>query len=964
MSGAPRAPRPPHPPPRMPSAHASSAPASDPGAAGASPGSAAERAPSRVEDVALHQDVRWLAVTLGRVIRRLEGEDAYEVVERLRRAARAWRAQAADAPTVEALLAQVAALPEQHAALATRAFTLFFLLINTAEQVHRARRRSAYRESADRAPQPASARWTMRQLRADGRSAREVAEAIARLDVRPVLTAHPTESTRRTLLGQQARIADLVLARHEASVAERHALDHALEGEVELLWLTAEVRRDRPTVHHEVGTVLWYLETRLLEAGTRAQDALVRAYEEEFGARNAGIDVDALRLATPVQLGSWVGGDRDGNPFVTPEVTLAAARRAAHVMLGRHGEALARLVERLALSEDRAPLPGALVDSLEADRQLLPELWERSVHRAAGETLRVKLTLMQARVEATQRLVAARYHGRPVHEPAAYPDARALARDLARLREALVGAGARAACRALLDPLLVTVRAHGFHGFRLDVRDHAATHAAALAEIADGAGCAPLDADALRRELGGRRPLVGAHLPLGETARRVLDTFAAVRTIQQELGEEAASTYIISTTTSADDLLRVLLLARETGLVDLANDPPTSRLDVVPLFEHAPAVMEALFTDAAYARQLAARGRRQEVMIGYSDSSKDAGILASSWALYRAQEALAEVAARHGVTLRLFHGRGGSVGRGGGSPVYRALGALPPHTGAERAKITEQGEIISQQFGLPPIAERTLEVTMSGALLHGFRDWRTGVSADDVARFRAAMDALSARSLAVYRARVHDDPAVFHLLLAATPVAALASARFGSRPAYRPGAGAGIEGIRAIPWQFGWTQIRLMLPAWLGVGTALEAMVDDPAGLALLRRMARGWPFFDDLLAKIEMVCAKADLTIARAYVERLGGDVALLAELEAEFARTVRCLLAIRESDILLSDAPVLRNAIAVRNPYVDVLSLLQITLLARTREAPEGSATHARAAESLAATLGGIAQGLRNTG
>jgi phosphoenolpyruvate carboxylase len=369
--------------------------------------------------------------------------------------------------------------------------------------------------------------------------------------------------------------------------------------------------------------------------------------------------------------------------------------------------------------------------------------------------------------------------------------------------------------------------------------------------------------------------------------------------------------------------------------------------------------MAELLADPVYARQLAARGRRQEVMIGYSDSGKDAGILASAWGLYEAQERLARLFEDAGVELRLFHGRGGSVGRGGGSPVYRALAALPPRTVRGRIKITEQGEIISQQFGLLPVAERTLEVTIAGTLLHEFSDWRAGLDPATEPRFREAVAALSARSLAVYRGLVHEDDALFALFRKSTPVEELANAR----PAYRPGKTVGVNGIRAIPWGFGWTQIRLMLTGWLGVGTALGEMAAEPGGLALLQQMAREWPFFDDLLAKIEMVCAKADLTVARAYVEQLGGDATLLARLEAEFRSTVEVLLAVRGEARLLDDAPVLQAAIALRNPYVDVLSLLQITLLRRKRvQAGDGEA--AALDNALSTTLSGIAQGLRNTG
>lgn len=937
----------------------------------AEPPSGTPEPPARPEDLALHEDVRRLAATLGRVIRRLEGEEAFRTVEELRRACRARRRGEPGAAGLRELLARVEALPLELSALTARAFTLFFLLINTAEQVQRVRRRDAYRGGGDgAAPQPASARWTMRRLRDDGRTAAEVAGALARLDVRPVLTAHPTESTRRTLLALQARVAELLLRREATADAERPALDDALEGEVELLWLTAEVRHDRPSVLDEVSTVLWYLETRLLDAGARAHDTLVRAFEAEFGEQGSAGTAEALRLGVPIRIGTWVGGDRDGNPYVTPETTLAAARRASHVILGRYRQALDGLIERLSLAAHLAPPPAALVDTLDADRAALPEVWEANRRRNADEPLRLKLTFVAARIDATRRRVAARDAGRPGHEAAAYADAAAFETDLRLVREYLLAAGAAEACRTALDPFIALVRAHGFHGFLMDVRDHADVHAAALADVAARLGLAALDGAAIRRELGGRRPLVGGRLPVADETRRVLDTLRAVRTVQDEMGEAAASTYVVSMTTSPDDLLRVLLLAREAGLVDLAAEPPVSRLDVVPLFEtlddleRAPDVLRALLADPVYVRQLAARGRRQEVMIGYSDSGKDAGILASSWALYRAQDSLAGVCREAGVELRLFHGRGGSVGRGGGSPVYRALAALPPNTTGGRVKITEQGEIISQQFGLAPIAERTLEVTASGALLQEFSDWRDGVDAGEIERFRQTMDALAARSLGVYRALVHDDDALFTLFLAATPVTELASARFGSRPAYRPGAKAGIGGIRAIPWQFGWTQIRLMLPGWLGVGTALADMGATPGGLDALRRMARAWPFFDDLLAKIEMVCAKADLEVARLYVERLGGDVALLTQLESEFARTVEWVLRVRGSDRLLSDEAVLRSAITLRNPYVDPLSLLQIALIQRKRGAAAGAPETASVDEALAATLSGVAQGLRNTG
>ena len=443
-----------------------------------------------------------------------------------------------------------------------------------------------------------------------------------------------------------------------------------------------------------------------------------------------------------------------------------------------------------------------------------------------------------------------------------------------------------------------------------------------------------------------------------------------MRTVQEETGEATANTYIISMARSAEDLLRVLLLAREAGLVDLAGDPPQSRLDIVPLFEtladleHAPTIMRDLLADPVWRRQLAARGGRQEVMIGYSDSAKDAGLLPSAWALYRAQEELARLFDEAGICLTLFHGRGGTVSRGGGSPVSRALAALPPRTVGGHIKITEQGEVISQKYGLLPIAERSLEVMLIGTLMHAFEDWRDGLAEGDESRFRAVMDRLSDLALPAYRALVHEDDAVFHFFQQATPVRELAHVHFGSRPVYREKGRESMESIRAIPWTFGWTQVRLMLPAWLGVGTALSAVAAEPEGLAVLQRMARLWPFFDDLLSNVEMVCAKADLEIAEAYARSLGGDMALLERLTAEFHRTVDVVLRIRESDRLLASSPVLQATIALRNPYVDPLSLLQIALLERKRAAREDDPALPRITEALGTTLNGVAQGLRNTG
>lgn len=922
----------------------------------------------REVDRPLHEDVRLLASLLGDVIRRLEGQAVFEAVEGLRRDCRARRRGRADAPDWEALLARVEALPPTTAAQVARAFTLFFLLINTAEQVHRARRRRAYRQEGDRTPQPGSPRWALERLREEGHGGEEIAAALRELDVCPVLTAHPTESTRQTVLALQARVAALLLGR-----ADRESPDGfraRLAAEIELLWLTSEVRRDRPLVKDEVSSVLWYLRDRFIDAAGEVGGRFARAHEALFGTR--------LPHLHPVRVGSWVAGDRDGNPFVTPETTLAASRRARHAVLGHYGTVVRDLVQRLGLSASLAEPPvespaespaGRLEEALVRGRRLLPELYEANRQRDADEPLRLHLTFVAGRIDASRRQVAAQDAGDPGEHPAAYEDAQAFERDLRLAAAYLDDSGVTHARETLLDPLLRQVEIFRFHGLELDIRDDADEHTAALEEIGRTVGVEALDDDALAAELASPRPLLPPHAEWSERTQRVLDTFEVIRRVQQESGRAAASSYVISMAGSAADVLRVLLLAKEAGLVGLADGEPYSHLDVVPLFETeadllgAADVLDALAARPIYRRQLDCRGGCQEVMVGYSDSAKDAGVLAAAWALYRAQEQLAAVARSRGIQLRIFHGAGGTVGRGGGSPVYRALEALPPGTVGRTIKLTEQGEVISLKYGLPEIAERSLEVLATGTLMASFRDWREGRDAAEVEGFREVMDRMAARAAAVFRSHVHEDEALFRLFLDCTPVRELAGVHFGSRPAYRERGAGTMAGIRAIPWSFGWTQMRLMLPAWLGTGTALSEVLAEPGGEAQLRGMAEAWPFFDDLLAKIEMVLAKSDLEVARSYVAHLGDarQEPLFDTLAAEFRRCSEAVLRVRGREHLLASQPVLQTSIGLRNAYVDPLHLLQIGILRRKRESKALPETLQAA---LATTLNGVAQGLRNTG
>ncbi len=914
----------------------------------------------REEDLPLNENVRWLASALGRVILHFEGQQAFDAVEDLRTRCRARRRGEESASSASGLLAHVDALPLEVAVPVARAFTLFFLLINTAEQVHRVRRRRARERLDKQASQPGSLDWCFAQLKADGKSAEEVAQAIAELDVRPVLTAHPTEATRRTILSQQGRIAQSLLERDASGPVEVKRLERDLEAEIELLWLTSELRRDRPRVMDEVSTVQWYLEDRLMSAYERVTNRLQERFEAHFATE--------IAKPTPLSIGSWVGGDRDGNPFVTPEVTRATARQNAHGVIRQYIESARQLFKRLSLSSSVREMPENLRESVRTDALLLPEVQESYGRLERDEPIRLKLRFIRARLESTRDLLEARHFGRVEQHPGAYDSAAGLEADLLVLLDALQCARAGFAERDLVRPFLERVRLHGFGGYRLDLREDSDVHRAALDDIAEKIGTPSFSRERMHAELKGRRPLTSESTPVSEQTRKVLQVFETMSLIQREASESAAQTYIISMARGADDVLRVLLLAREAELVDLGGESPKSSIDVVPLFEtgndlkNAASVLRELFADPVYMLQLKARGMRQEVMLGYSDSAKDAGLLPASWALYRAQEELTEACTEAGVALTMFHGRGGTVGRGGGSPVYRALCALPPGSLQGSIKITEQGEVISQKFGLPAIAERSLEVMLSGTLMAGFQDWRKNVPSERQERYREIMDELAEIAQGDFRKLVYDDDDLFGLFITATPVKELAHVHFGSRPAYRERKGTTMAGIRAIPWVFGWTQIRLMLPGWLGVGAALSKLLSDPKKAELLAEMARVWPFFDDLLAKVEMVCSKADMELAALYVQELSADQELFTQLRERFDETVRCIEVLR-SRPLLGDQPRLRSTLALRDPYLDPLHLLELSLLKRKRAFGD-SPVPELLDRGLGTTLNGLALGLRNTG
>lgn len=918
----------------------------------------------RPQDRPLYDDVRFLGDCLGRAITRLGGPELFAAVEELRGLTRRRRGVISDdAGDPDARIAAlIGGWDRTLAEGVVRAFALYFELVNTAEQTHRLRRRE-YHARAGSEPQRGSLQAVLGAL-ATEHSKERLDAALASLHICPVFTAHPTEARRRTVGDKLAAIHGALLARAEAGAGEKAVLEAEIAMHVEALWQSDELRHRRPTVVEEVKMLLSTFDESLWEA--------LPATEAELHLRCAENGLTPPSEPA-LRLGSWVGGDRDGNPFVTPEVTLTTARLMKERMLELYLRALQPLKRFVSQSTRQAVVLPLLERSIQRDSKRLPLVQERNAVRDRFEPYRLKLSFMAARLEAALEQLRADA-GVPGGGPGvgAYESAREFLDDLVLVAASLRSHGAQATAERLLEPLIGRVRTFGFHLATLDIRQHSRRHEATVDALFAAAEpglprYASQDEAArverLRRDLAGRRLLCAPGQTFDPEVTEILQTFDVAARIRREMGEEAIRTCVVSMSASASDLLEVLLLAREAGLVRWEGDRLVSGLRVAPLFETradliaAPGILTELWRDPVYRAHLDAQGGVQEVMIGYSDSAKDAGLLTASWSLYRAQQAIAAAASEAGVGLMLFHGRGGTVSRGGG-PAHRAIRAQPPGTVRGRIKVTEQGEVIRFKYGLPALARRTLELTTTAVLLQEVQE-----VAEPEPGWIETMDALSLDAWKAFRQTVYDDPELFHYFMAVSPLDELAVLPIGSRPAYRAGSAQGIESLRAIPWVFGWMQSRHVLTGWLGVGTALAGALEREGGLDRLKAMAAGWPFFDDLLRNVEMVCAKADLAIAAHYARSLHPGASgerIYGLLRVEFDRTVQAVRAIRGVDVLLRDNAVLRRSIDLRNPYVDALSFLQVELLRRRR----GEAGDPELLEAILRSINGVASGLRNTG
>jgi len=910
-----------------------------------------------LKEAPLRRDVRSLGRLLGEVLKEQVGNELFSAVEELRSLLIERREQHAGRETSEETTGAehqlmdrahriVDGLDIAQAHRMTKAFAIYFELTNLAETNHRKRRRRAAQVAPDRQAQPGSFLGTLRRMRAAGINELQVLQWLRQVEVTVVFTAHPTEVARRTVLFKRRRIAEELQRLDGLPLTEREAekREQAITAEITALWQTDEVRRHRPTVRDEIKMGLDYYPTVLFETLPNVYEELADDFREAYGSELSGQELPRL-----LRFGSWIGGDRDGNPYVTPECTRDALQIARETMLDHYIEKIDDLIWRLSASSLQVEISAGLRQSLEDYEKQIYQGPNQKRH-SPNEVYRRYLDYVLA------RLVNAR------SEPAdrnAYHESDDFARDLHLVRESLAANGGERLARSLVDPLLRQVETFGFHLHTLDIRQHSRVHSHAQEEVSRIAVLQEARASD-DRTLGLPGP------PSTETAN-LLDSLRMVSELKRTYPPQAIRSYVISGTRSAADVLSLIGLAELSGVrVAASDDGADPGLMPVPLFEsiedlrNSSGICRALWTSADYASLLDSWGRQQEVMLGYSDSNKDGGMLTSTWEIFKAHRALQLVAEECGVKLTLFHGRGGTVGRGGG-PTHHAIVSQPAGAFSGKLKITEQGEVMNWKYSDAVLAERSLELMVTASLEVL---WRSSQGSSDMEdKWEATMEALSQEAFTFYRERIADNPDVLPYFEEATPFRELEYVRIGSRPARRD-QGRGLGDLRAIPWGFGWMQSRHVLPAWFGVGFALDRFARRGSKQERsLQQMLDQFPLFDDLIHNVEMGLAKADLSIARLYAglvadeslrERVFGVVV------EEFERTKRVVLRLTGQTRLLEKNPVLARSIRLRNPYVDPLSLIQVALLRRKRDGEDDMNLN----YALAATINGIAAGLRNTG
>ncbi len=893
----------------------------------------------------LRADIRRLGNQLGDALVRQQGQPLLDLVEQVRSLGKESRGNTETRSGAE--LQDLLSSQDVATMIAlVRAFTTYFYLANVVEQVHR---------SDQMAPDERYLAATVdRVLQADVPDT-VLNEVLDRIELRPVFTAHPTEAARRSIISKTLRLADLVKRRQSAGDAVQAQVDRRSAEIIDQIWQTDELRADRPTPIEEARSTLYYL-TQI------AAEVL-----PDLGER---IDHELSRLGRftppPIRFGSWVGGDRDGNPGVTATVTLQALALQHDRGLRLLIEAVEELSDELSMSRRLADISHQLEASLAEDRVHLPEIYARERDRTAREPYRLKCSFIHAKLINTGRRIREGLSHRPGWDYR-HPDE--MHRDLDLIAESLKAARGDLVAEGALGRVQRTLETFGFQVATMDVRQHSRLHSTAVAEMyqAIGIDYAAMGTNqktaTLSGELEGTRPLTGPYTGLSDDSAETFETFRAIKTAQERYGPQVIESYIISMTEDASHVLEAAVLAREAGLIDIRSG--TAEIGMVPLVEtvddlrRAGQLLDDLFHDKNYRRLVTLRGDNQEVMLGYSDSNKVGGITTSQWEIYKAQRVMRQVAADHGVHLRLFHGRGGTVGRGGG-PTHAAILAQPYGTIDGDLKVTEQGEVISDKYGNPEIAARNLELAFASVLESSLLHRQSRQPKEVLDRWTETMEAVSVAAYAGYRSLVEDEHLVPYFL-SSTPVEELGRLNIGSRPSRRPGSTGGIEDLRAIPWVFGWTQTRQTVPGWFGVGTGLQAAREAGFG-DTLDEMAEQWGFLQTFLSNVEMTLAKTDLDVSNQYVETLVSPEhrPVLGILRQEAALTTEEVLRLRGGTELLDDLPLLKRTLSVRDIYLDPINYLQVSLLARSRSGEDSPDLN----RALLLTVNGIAAGMRNTG
>ena len=890
------------------------------------------------KELPLRRDVRSLGMLLGRVMVEQSGQQLLDAVEQLRRLLighreqQRTRASGTDSEDSQMAEAQriVEGLAVSDAYRVTKAFAIYFELTNLAETNHRKRRRRAAKLHTDQPPLAGSFRGTLLRLKSKGMTVSDALAALREIKVVPVFTAHPTEVARRTVLFKRRRIAKHLerLDRLPLSGPDAAAYENLIQAEITALWQTDEVRVEKPLVTDEIRMGLDHYAMSIFAALPRLYAEITDAFREVYG-----ITLDDQEVPGLLYFGSWIGGDRDGNPFVTADSTREALQRARNAIISHYIAEMERAIDQISSSFRLVAVSESLKTQLADYAARIGDEHSRLARISETELYRrfmnfVVMRLRQSRGESD--------------EATGYKSAAEFEQDLSTLRDSLQQNRGQSLAKLLFDPLLRKVRTFGFHLSTLDIRQHARVHAQFLAEMSS------------------ERPR-----DTSPQAPDLIETFESIARMKKSYPPTAIRNYVISGAESAEDIFAVLRLANIYGVQVAAsgNDPG---LMPVPLFESieslrsSPEIMARVWSTESYKPLLASWGQWQEIMLGYSDSNKDGGMLTSLWELYKAHRELHRVAREHNVKLRLFHGRGGTVGRGGG-PTHRAILAQPVGDFSGQLRVTEQGEVLNWKYADPVLAEWNLEIMIAACLEALTRPDGPAAGADR--QWDAAMEQMSGDAFAFYRQNIADDPEVLQYFEQATPVNELEFARMGSRPARRS-ASRKLDDLRAIPWVFGWMQSRHAVPAWFGVGHALERFAaGGPAQEKMLREMMREFPLFSDLIRNVELAMAKADLTIARLYaglVEDAGIRERVWQVLAGEFERTRRMILSVKGQKELLGNNPVLSRSVRLRNPYVDPMSLIQVELLRRKRAGTNTDELN----YALGATINGIAAGLHNTG